>query len=121
MLVLGVASLDANSAVALLDANSILAAIEEEKLNRSLGADNFPRLAMVKCLEQQGAKISDLTLAALAKALAAHYPIDALAGHSDIAPGRKTDPGPPFDWARLQRETSFPDQYFPYRHRPAAQ
>src|ERR1700752_1372142 len=66
MLVLGVASLDANSAVALLDANSILAAIEEEKLNRSLGADNFPRLAMVKCLEQQGAKISDLTLAALA-------------------------------------------------------
>jgi N-acetyl-anhydromuramoyl-L-alanine amidase len=62
-----------------------------------------------------------LTLAALAKALAAHYPIDALAGHSDIAPGRKTDPGPHFDWARLQRETSFPDQYFPYRHRPAAQ
>ncbi|CAB3763587.1 1,6-anhydro-N-acetylmuramyl-L-alanine amidase AmpD [Paraburkholderia humisilvae] len=61
-----------------------------------------------------------LTLAALSQALAAHYPIDALAGHSDIAPGRKTDPGPHFDWARLQRETSFPDQYFPYRHRPTA-
>ncbi|MDQ7976610.1 1,6-anhydro-N-acetylmuramyl-L-alanine amidase AmpD [Paraburkholderia sp. SARCC-3016] len=60
------------------------------------------------------------TLAALAQALAAHYPIDAIAGHSDIAPGRKTDPGPHFDWARLQRETSFSDQYFPYRHRPAA-
>jgi carbamoyltransferase len=66
MLVLGVASLDANSGVALLDDHAILAAIEEEKLNRSLGADNFPRLAMVRCLEQQGAKISDLTLAALA-------------------------------------------------------
>ena len=66
MLVLGVASLDGNSGVALLDGNAILAAVEEEKLNRSVGADNFPRLAMVRCLEQQGAQISDLTLAALA-------------------------------------------------------
>ena len=43
------------------------------------------------------------TLAHLCRALLARYPIEAVAGHSDIAPGRKTDPGPAFDWRRLER------------------
>ena len=29
---------------------------------------------------------------------------DRLVGHCDIAPSRKTDPGPAFDWARFRRE-----------------
>jgi AmpD protein len=48
------------------------------------------------------------------RALAERYPIEALAGHSDIAPGRKTDPGPHFEWPRLQRDTELAAKYFPY-------
>jgi AmpD protein len=43
------------------------------------------------------------TLLPLVAALRARYPITGIAGHSDIAPGRKTDPGPHFDWTRLER------------------
>ncbi len=40
-------------------------------------------------------------LAALTDALTIRYPVASIAGHSEIAPGRKTDPGPCFDWSRL--------------------
>lgn len=58
-------------------------------------------------------------LVTLCPALARRYPIDALAGHEHIAPGRKLDPGPGFDWAQLQRALGWPDAAFPPRAGPA--
>lgn len=44
-------------------------------------------------------------LAQLLPALQTAYPIVDITGHADIAPGRKTDPGPFFDWTRVPRPT----------------
>jgi N-acetyl-anhydromuramoyl-L-alanine amidase len=58
------------------------------------GADGVPYL---------GAQYA--SLAALARALFAAYPglgPERMAGHADIAPGRKSDPWESFDWGRLR-------------------
>ena len=52
-------------------------------------------------------------LAALCQALARRYPIAHVAGHEHVAPGRKQDPGPGFDWPRLQTLLDFPHRCFP--------
>ncbi len=46
-------------------------------------------------------------LAAVIQALVQAFPglsYERIAGHADVAPGRKTDPGPAFDWQRLKAQ-----------------
>ncbi|MGC9162252.1 MAG: 1,6-anhydro-N-acetylmuramyl-L-alanine amidase AmpD [Thiomonas sp.] len=55
------------------------------------------------------------TLIALGSELLARYPLRAVVGHSDIAPGRKTDPGTGFDWKALRNGLALPAKAFPFQ------
>lgn len=53
------------------------------------------------------------TLVNLCARLAERYPIAHIAGHEHIAPGRKQDPGPGFDWSELQTRLGWSGGCFP--------
>lgn len=49
----------------------------------------------------------------LCAAILQHHPIAHIAGHEHVAPGRKPDPGPGFDWQHLQNALAIPSGYLP--------
>ena len=52
-------------------------------------------------------------LARLCRALRTRHPIEQMAGHEHVAPGRKRDPGPGFDWPRLRQLVGWNPSCFP--------
>jgi len=52
-------------------------------------------------------------LADVCAALAQRYPVEHIAGHEHIAPGRKRDPGAGFDWNVLRSHLAWPGECFP--------
>ncbi|HSV71807.1 MAG TPA: 1,6-anhydro-N-acetylmuramyl-L-alanine amidase AmpD [Methylibium sp.] len=52
-------------------------------------------------------------LAQLLRALRRQLPLSEVVGHEHVAPGRKADPGPGFDWTRLRASTGWSARYFP--------
>ena len=70
-------------------------------------------------IELEGLETADFeaqqyeTLIGLCAAVMQAYRVEHLAGHEHVAPGRKNDPGPGFDWLQLRDALSLPDRCLP--------
>ncbi|WP_396269043.1 1,6-anhydro-N-acetylmuramyl-L-alanine amidase AmpD [Ideonella sp.] len=60
----------------------------------------------------EGGRFESVQLHSLVKvlrAVAQIHTLDAVVGHEHVAPGRKADPGPGFDWAWLRHHLAWPE------------
>ena len=57
------------------------------------------------------------SLAAISAAILGTYPVRQIAGHEHVAPGRKSDPGPGFDWLMLERSLGVASSWLPNQGR----
>lgn len=68
-------------------------------LNRERCNDFSLGVELEGCDDKPFEAVQYRTLCRLLSELIRRYPIKAVVGHSDIAPGRKSDPGTSFDWS----------------------
>lgn len=55
------------------------------------------------CDDKPFSEIQYIRLGRLVRVLCKSFPIEDVVGHAHVAPDRKTDPGPCFDWTRLAK------------------
>lgn len=70
-------------------------------MGRSCCNDFSIGIELEGCDEHAYEEVQYAKLVSLSRVIMSHWPritLDHIVGHSDIAPGRKTDPGPGFDW-----------------------
>jgi N-acetyl-anhydromuramoyl-L-alanine amidase len=77
-----------------------VSALEVSGLHREQCNDFSIGIELEGCDDVPFSALQYRSLAALTQVLRQRYPIEHVRGHSEIAPSRKTDPGPAFDWAR---------------------
>jgi N-acetyl-anhydromuramyl-L-alanine amidase AmpD len=63
-------------------------------------------------LEGDAFEDAQYTTLALLRMLNTRHALAGVAGHEHVAPGRKQDPGPGFDWPRLRRRLRWPRALF---------